>query len=236
MTVARYRRIQQVLQHRQSDLTLLAEEVHKPHNLSAMLRSADAVGIGTVHAVHPTGGLPTYNATSGSAEKWVELRVHPGLDQALAAVRAQGMQVVAAHWSDRAVDFREVDYRGPCCLILGNEKEGVSEAAAAAADAHVVIPMLGMVQSLNVSVATAVLLFEAQRQRREAGLYQQPRLTPAERDALAVRWMHPRAAARLTAAGLPLPTPEADGSLPEHTLRLLSDLPGGTGSLDPTQD
>lgn len=229
MTLARYRRIQQVLRSRQPDLTLLAEEVHKPHNLSAMLRSADAVGIGTVHAVHPTGGLPTYNDTSASAEKWVELVVHPVLDHALAAVRAQGMRVIAAHWSERSVDFREVDYSGPCCLLLGNEKRGVSEAAADAADDHVVIPMLGMVQSLNVSVATAVLLFEAQRQRREAGLYDGPRLSQAERDAHTVRWMHPRAAARLTAAGLPLPSPEADGSLPEHTLRLLAMLPGGAG-------
>lgn len=227
MTERRYRRIQQVLRHRQPDLTLLAEDVHKPHNLSAMLRTADAVGIGVVHATHPTGGVATFNATSASAEKWVELRVHGSLDAALAAVRAQGMRVYAAHLADDAVDFRDVDYVGPTCVVFGNEKHGVSAAAAAAADARIVIPMLGMVQSLNVSVATAVVMFEAQRQRRAAGAFEAPRLSAAERDAAAVRWMHPRAAARLAAAGLPLPTPEPDGDLPDHVRALLARLPGG---------
>jgi tRNA (guanosine-2'-O-)-methyltransferase len=232
MTERRYRRIQGVLRHRQPDLTLLAEDVHKPHNLSAMLRTADAVGVGIVHATHPTGGVATFNATSASAEKWVALRVHATLDDALAAVRAQGMRVYAAHLADDAVDFRDVDYVGPTCVVFGNEKHGVSPAAAAAADARIVIPMLGMVQSLNVSVATAVVMFEAQRQRRAAGAYASPRLTAAERDAHAVRWMHPRAAERLTAAGIPLPTPEPDGALPEHLRAVLARLPGGAPQAD----
>jgi tRNA (guanosine-2'-O-)-methyltransferase len=227
MTERRYHRIQQVLRHRQPDLTLLAEDVHKPHNLSAMLRTADAVGVGVVHATHPTGGVATFNATSASAEKWVDLVVHASLEDALTTVRAAGMRVYAAHLADDAVDFRDVDYVGPTCVVFGNERHGVSDAAAAAADARIVIPMLGMVQSLNVSVATAVVMFEAQRQRREAGAYAAPRLTAAERDAAAVRWMHPRAAARLAAAGLPLPTPEVDGALPEHVRAVLARLPGG---------
>jgi tRNA (guanosine-2'-O-)-methyltransferase len=232
MTERRYRRIRGVLRHRQPDLTLLAEDVHKPHNLSAMLRTADAVGVGVVHATHPTGGVATFNATSASAEKWVELRVHATLGDALAAVRAQGMRVYAAHLADDAVDFRDVDYVGPTCVVFGNEKHGVSEAAAAAADARIVIPMLGMVQSLNVSVATAVVMFEAQRQRRDAGAYAAPRLTAGERDAHAVRWMHPRAAARLTAAGIPLPTPDPDGALPDHLRAVLARLPGGRPAPD----
>src|SRR5690606_19622676 len=76
MTERRRRRILDVLSRRQPDLTVLAEDVYKPHNLSAMLRSCDAVGIGTVHAVRPTGGVATFNATSASAEKWVDLVVH----------------------------------------------------------------------------------------------------------------------------------------------------------------
>ncbi len=227
MTERRYQRIQRVLRERQPDLTLLAEDVYKPHNLSAMLRTADAVGVGTVHATHPSGGVATFNATSASAEKWVDLRVHASLDAALAALRAHGMQVYAAHLADDAVDFRDVDYVGPTCVVFGNEKHGVSEAAAAAADARIVIPMLGMVQSLNVSVATAVVMFEAQRQRRAAGAYAAPRLTASERDDLAVRWMHPRIAERLLAAGLPLPAPRPDGSLPEHVHAVLARLPGG---------
>lgn len=192
MTERRRRRILDVLSRRQPDLTVLAEDVYKPHNLSAMLRSCDAVGIGTVHAVRPTGGVATFNATSASAEKWVDLVVHERLDDAVAALRAHGMRIYAAHLSDQAVDYRDVDYVGPSAIVFGNEKEGVTPAAAAAADAHVVIPMLGMVQSLNVSVATAVILFEAQRQRRDAGLYDAPRLTQAQVRQTMLRWL-PRA-------------------------------------------
>jgi len=232
MTQRRYRRIQEVLRFRQPDLTLLAEDVHKPHNLSAMLRTADAVGVDRVHATHPTGEVPTFSATSASAERWVELVVHPSLEAALAAVRAQGMRLIAAHFAPDAVDFREVDYTLPTCVLFGNERDGVSPAAAAAADAHVVIPMLGMVPSLNVSVASALVMFEAQRQRRAAGAYDAPRLTPAERDARAVAWLFPREAARLRAAGLPLPTLTPEGELPEHARALLARLPGGAHAAD----
>src|SRR5690606_5091064 len=168
MTERRRRRIFDVLSRRQPDLTILAEDVYKPHNLSAMLRSCDAVGIGTVHAVRPTGGVATYNATSASAEKWVDLVVHERLEDAIAVLRGHGMRIYAAHLSAHAVDYRDVDYVAPAAIVFGNEKEGVTSDAAAAADEHIVIPMLGMVQSLNVSVATAVILFEAQRQRRAA--------------------------------------------------------------------
>lgn len=223
MTPRRYRRVRAVLDRRQPDLTVLAEDVYKPHNLSAMLRSCDAVGIGRVHAVRPTGGVPTFNATSASAEKWVALTVHETLGDALGALRADGMQVLAAHFSPDAVDFREADYTRPTCVLFGNERSGVSAAAAAAADAHLVIPMLGMVQSLNVSVATAVILFEAQRQRRASGFYDAPRLSAAQRDELALRWGYPRAAERLQALGLPFPALEPDGALPAETVALLAE-------------
>lgn len=205
VTEARYQKIMGVLRRRQPDLSVLAENVHKPHNLSAILRSCDAVGSGTVHAVNPTGGVPTYNETSASADKWVELVVHPSLDEAWDGLKAQGMQVLAAHLSEGAVDYRDVDYTGPTCLIVGNEKFGVSPRAASVADRHVIIPMLGMVQSLNVSVATAVILFEAQRQRRAAGLYDAPRLSEEAMRRQAFLWLYPKEAAVLRARGLPFP-------------------------------
>ncbi len=213
MSARRYQRIQTVLAKRQPDLTILAEDVYKPHNLSAMLRSCDAVGIGKVHAVNPTGGVPTYSETSASADKWVEVVVHDSLLAALDVLKAQGMQVLAAHLSAEAADYRDVDYARPTCILFGNEKGGVSEAAAARADAHIVIPMLGMVQSLNVSVATAVVLFEAQRQRRAAGMYDAPRLSPEARQAQAFKWLYPREAAKLLAAGQPFPPLDAEGSV-----------------------
>lgn len=204
-TDRRASRVFQVLARRQPDLTVIAEEVHKPHNLSAMIRSCDAVGIGTVHATGPTGGIPTYSSTSASAEKWVRLVVHEDLDLTLDEIQGQGMQVLAAHFSEDAVDHRDADYTRPTAILFGNEKQGVSPRAAARADGHVIIPMFGMVRSLNVSVAAAVILFEAQRQRREAGMYERPALSAKARNDLAFRWLHPHAATRLDGAGLPYP-------------------------------
>jgi tRNA (guanosine-2'-O-)-methyltransferase len=213
VTKERYDKILRVLKKRQRDLSVLAENVHKPHNLSAILRSCDAVGVGVVHALNPTGGVPTFNETSASAHKWVELRVHGSLAEARAALGA--VQLLAAHFSDRALDYRDVDYTKPTCVLFGNEKHGVSREAADAADAHIVIPMLGMVQSLNVSVAAAVILFEAQRQRLQAGLYDAPQLSEAELNAQAFRWLYPRQAALFEARGLPYPPLGDDGSLLE---------------------
>lgn len=189
MTLRRRERVATVLARRQPDLTVVAESVHKPHNLSAVLRSCDAVGIGTIHAIQPTGGVPTYTATSASAERWVDVVVHGTVAAAVAHLRRDGMTIYAAHLSATAVDYRTVDYVKPCAVVIGNEREGVSSGAADLADEHIVIPMLGMVQSLNVSVATAVILFEAQRQRLAAGMYDEPRLAQEELDAVAERWL-----------------------------------------------
>lgn len=213
MKTRRLARIREVLNRRQPDLTIIAESVHKPHNLSAIIRSCDAVGIGTVHALNPTGGVPTFNDTSASADKWVDLSVHRDLNLLVDQVRESGMKLYAAHLSPDAVDYRDVDYTQPVALLFGNEKAGVSARAASLADAHVIIPMLGMVQSLNVSVAAAVILFEAQRQRREAGMYDSPRLPESVRRRLAFEWLYPREAALLRDRGEPYPETTSAGSL-----------------------
>ncbi|MEZ0322456.1 tRNA (guanosine(18)-2'-O)-methyltransferase TrmH [Thermus sp. PS18] len=178
MTEARRRRIEEVLRRRQPDLTVLLENVHKPHNLSAILRSCDAVGVLEAHAVNPTGGVPTFNETSGGSHKWVYLRVHPDIQTAIGHLRERGFRIYATALREDAQDFREVDYTQPTAILLGAEKWGVSEEALALSHGAIKIPMLGMVQSLNVSVAAAVILFEAQRQRLKAGLYEHPRLDP----------------------------------------------------------
>ncbi|MEM7403219.1 MAG: tRNA (guanosine(18)-2'-O)-methyltransferase TrmH [Myxococcota bacterium] len=171
MTPERTQKLQRMLQRRQHNLTVLLEDVYKPHNLSAILRTCDAVGINTVHAIRPTGGVPTYNDTSGGSHKWVKLLVHSCLQDALTQLRQQHMHIYAAHFSPQAIPYRQVDYTQPSCIVLGNEKDGISPAAAQQTDTHIVIPMMGMVPSLNVSVAAAVILFEAQHQRQLAGLY-----------------------------------------------------------------
>lgn len=208
MTLERGKRIREVLSRRQPDLTVLLERVHKPHNLSAILRSCDAVGVLEAHAVSLEGRVPTFSETSASAEKWVPLITHADTPAAFEHLRSRGFQIVATHLSERALDYREIDYARPTCVLLGAERWGVSDEAAQSADANIIIPMRGMVQSLNVSVAAAVILFEAARQRAEAGFYDAPRLEPRFSERLEYEWLHPREAEHLRSRGEPYPIDE----------------------------
>jgi tRNA (guanosine-2'-O-)-methyltransferase len=205
VTLERGNRIKDVLSRRQPDLTVLLERVHKPHNLSAILRSCDAVGVLEAHAVSLEGRVPTFSETSASAEKWVPLITHADTPAAFAYLRSRGFQIVATHLSERAQDYRMVDYTRPTCVLLGAERWGVSDEAAQSADANIIIPMRGMVQSLNVSVAAAVILFEAARQRAEAGFYDAPRLEPAINQRLEYEWLHPREAEHHRSRNEPYP-------------------------------
>ncbi|WCE29822.1 tRNA (guanosine(18)-2'-O)-methyltransferase TrmH [Vibrio sp. SCSIO 43137] len=171
MNPERYSRIQTVLKARQPDLTLCLEQVHKPNNVSAVIRTADAAGVHKVHAVWPDEKMRTLSHTSAGARNWVEVETHDSIDSAVTALRQQDMQVLATNLSDNAVDFRDIDYTKPTAIILGGEKHGISSHALTLADQDIIIPMVGMVQSLNVSVASALILFEAQRQRQLAGMY-----------------------------------------------------------------
>ncbi|MEX2498487.1 MAG: tRNA (guanosine(18)-2'-O)-methyltransferase TrmH [Wenzhouxiangellaceae bacterium] len=171
MTPERKQRIIDTARLRQPDLTVFMERVHKPHNLAAVLRTCDAVGVMHAHAVPGEHGLPALNNTAQGAQRWVALTRHPDTESGLAELKRNGFACVAAHFSDRAIDFRSVDYTRSTAIVLGTEKFGISAQAADACDKHVVIPMHGMTQSLNVSVACALILYEAQRQRLAAGMY-----------------------------------------------------------------
>lgn len=191
----RFEKIKTLLAKRQPDLTVLMESLQKPYNLAAIMRNADAVGIHDVHAVriNPQAqhiGMSKFY--SSGAREWVHLHTYPRLADGLAAVQAQGMQIVAAHFSDRAVDYREIDYCQPTAILTGAEKFGVSAEAADIADQHTVIPMMGFTQSLNVSVAAALILFEAQRQRSAAGLYDTMRLPADEYKKRLFEAAHPK--------------------------------------------
>lgn len=213
MLPRRYHLLQTVLNKRQPDLTVLMENVHKPHNLSAILRTCDAVGVLTAHAVSDRGGVKTFNETAKGSEKWVELQVHPNTETAIADLQSQGFKVYAAHLSERAVDYREIDFTQPSAVLLGTERWGVSETAATLCDRPIIIPMVGMVESLNVSVANSVILFEAQRQRLAAGMYDQPRLDPSEYRRILFEWAYPELARRYRAKGDAYPALDEDGQL-----------------------
>ncbi|MDO6543161.1 tRNA (guanosine(18)-2'-O)-methyltransferase TrmH [Photobacterium sanguinicancri] len=215
MTPDRYQRIQSVLATRQIDLTVCMEEVHKPNNVSAIVRTADAVGIHKVHAVWPDDKMRMLSHTSAGARNWVELETHDTMVDAVQHLKSQGMQVLATNLSDTAIDFREVDYTKPTAIILGGEKNGITQEALNLADQDIIIPMVGMVQSLNVSVASALILYEAQRQRQNAGMYDQA--TTQLPDEVAHRILfergHPVLAKVARRKGLPYPPLDNEGQI-----------------------
>ena len=213
MTPKRYAKLRGVLDRRQPDLTVLLDNVHKPHNFSAIVRSCDAVGAFEAHAVWPDPRLKPNHMSSGGTGKWVRVRVHPHLDSAVSALRENGLQIVAAHLDEDALDFRQVDYTRPTAILLGAELDGVSDAGLKHADVRVAVPMAGMVESLNVSVAAAILLFEAQRQRQAAGLYDHSRLDAEVYARTLFEWCHPQVAAHCRRNNRPYPALDENGDI-----------------------
>ena len=191
MTPERFARLRRALSRRQPDLTVLMDQVNKSHNFSAILRNCDAAGVLGVHVVPPKQGLDLHHGTSAGTKKWIEVNRHPDIASAVDAVRRQGLTVLAAHPSASSVDFREIDYTRPTAIMMGAELHGVSDEGLALADQHLLIPMLGMVHSLNVSVATALILFEAARQRSDAGLYDTCRLENEDFERRLFEWAYP---------------------------------------------
>lgn len=192
-TSRRQERVRDVLERRQPDLTLILENVHDPHNVSAILRSCDAVGVLQVHAVYSIESPPPgmfARQTSASAAKWVDVRRHESISECVAELRASGFQVLATALGQDAQPLHAWDFTRSLALIVGNEMRGVSDEAIALADGCVEIPMMGMVQSLNVSVASAVCLYEALRQRLAAGAYDTPRLPGDELALREADWLN----------------------------------------------
>lgn len=212
----RFKRVKSVLDKRQLDLTVCLDEVHKHHNLSAIVRTADAVGCHHVHAVWPKEQRRLTNNTSGGSKNWVETHMHDEIDDAVSAIRKQipGVQVLATNLSESAVDFREIDYTKPTAIIVGQERDGISDEALAHADQHIIIPMEGMVQSLNVSVAAALILYEAQRQRELADMYQaNDDLDKGVKHTLLFEGCHPIIAKQCRLKGLPYPELDEEGEI-----------------------
>jgi len=213
VTPERIARLQAVLDRRQPDLTVVTDFVHKPRNLAAVVRCCDAAGVLDLHAVLGESEYRAFRGTARGSQQWVRVHRHPQLTDALAPLQARDYQLVVAHVSDAAVDFRELDYTRPTALILGAERRGPSAAALAAAHHHILIPMVGMVESLNVSVAAGIVLAEVQRQRQLAGLYQRSRLDPGIRERLFFEWGHPKVRDFCRERGLAYPPLGDDGEI-----------------------
>ena len=187
----RLRKLVEVLLRRQKDLILFSENVQNEHNFSAIIRTCDAVGVLNIYYTYKGKKSKIYNEhiTMGS-HKWVFLHRVENAVETLKGLKEKGFQIVATRLVGNSVHFREVDYTKPTVVVVGNELEGVSEEVAAVADYNVVIPMYGMAQSLNVSVATAVILYEAERQRSLKGLYEKPQLTLEEIKEILKKWAY----------------------------------------------
>lgn len=207
MNAQRYARIRAMLAARQHDLTVCMEQVHKPHNVSAVIRTADAIGVHEVHAVWPGSRMRTMVSSAAGSNSWVQVKTHRSIADAVSCLKGQNMQILATHLSDKAVDFREVDYTRPTCILMGQEKTGITQEALELADRDIIIPMIGMVQSLNVSVASALILYEAQRQRQNAGMYQREEssLEYSEQQRLLFEGGYPVLARVAKHKGLPYP-------------------------------
>lgn len=171
-TARRIYRIAQAIHNRQFDLVIALDGVHDQHNLSAVLRSADATGIGRVIWMPDVRKPESVNPeVSKGSEKWVELNTVSDLKSALTPLKNAGFKIAATHMGHAAVDFRSIDWTQPWVVVMGNEQSGCSDEILEICDANVFLPMQGFVQSLNISVASAVIMYEIQRQREAAGLY-----------------------------------------------------------------
>jgi tRNA (guanosine-2'-O-)-methyltransferase len=212
MSPERYARIRDFLSLRQPSLTLCLEQLHKPHNVSAIVRSCDAVGVYEVHAVWDKKPDIRKSTAMGS-ENWVYTQEHLCIEDAVSHLKTQKMQVLVTNLSENAVDFRDIDYTLPTAIILGQEKHGATQEAIAAADQDIIIPMVGMVQSLNVSVAAALILYEAQRQRQLAGMYNIQQLTEKACQKMLFEGGFPKLREVCDRKGLPYPHIDTNGHI-----------------------
>lgn len=172
MTQRRMEKFRRVLALRQPDLTVVMENIHDPHNVSAVLRSCDAVGVLGVNLLYTVESFPRIGRkSSSSASKWIERRKFMSVDECYGTLRAEGYRIHATRLTNHASSLYDLDLTRPVALVFGNEHRGVSEEAGEKADGNFHVPMMGMIQSLNVSVAAAVSLYEALRQRVALGRY-----------------------------------------------------------------
>jgi tRNA (guanosine-2'-O-)-methyltransferase len=169
----RIARMRAVLEQRQEDLTVVIENVWDPHNASAIIRSADGFGVGSVQMLYWIEEAPKISrGVAAHANKWTFFERHSSVAKCVETLHAQGLRVVATNVDETAHGYLEVDWTQPTALVMGNEQRGCSPEMLELADDQVAIPMLGFAQSFNVSVAAAVILGEITRQRREAGMYE----------------------------------------------------------------
>lgn len=194
MTPERKEKLLRVLSKRQFDLTVIFENVQDPHNIAAVLRTCESAGIQEVHILnhsippHPKFGDGLGYRSSSSAWKWLTLHYHDNLASCVGQVKDAGFSLMATALNEQAVDLYAVDFTQRLALVFGNEKKGVSQDLLSHCDGNFLIPQVGIIQSLNISVACAICLYEAYRQKNAKGHYGAMDINSPEKKAVAEQW------------------------------------------------
>lgn len=191
MTAERLQKMDQVLRWRQNNLTVILEDVHDVHNISAVLRSCDSVGCHEVYTVN-TLAPPAHKMakrSSAGTRKWMEVYSFDNIEECMTRVKDKYENIYATHLGEEAKELYDLDLTGSVALLFGNEAFGLSKKILEYATGNFVIPQMGMAQSLNISVACAVSLYEALRQRKVAYAYDTPTIPESQRVAIKDYWV-----------------------------------------------
>jgi len=190
MTPERREKLLTVLQRRQNNLTVVLENVFDPHNETAVMRTCDSVGIQDIFIIN--NRKPPKRAwgfrSGGSAKKWLTIHEFTNVDECFIELRKGYRKILTTHLGSASIGLYDIDFTESIALVFGNERFGVSEEARALADGNFVIPQMGIIQSLNISVACAVSIYEAYRQKERAGHYKTQRLPNERMNALFNEW------------------------------------------------
>jgi len=190
MTNERRQKIEAVLSKRQNDLTVVLENVFDPHNISAVMRSCDAVGIQEIYVL--TTKVPRHEKwgtrSSSSADKWLTVHQYEDTKACFEAIRKKYETVLTTHLATDSVSLYDTDLTKSVALVFGNEHAGISDEVRALGDGNFIIPQMGMIQSLNISVACAVSLYEGYRQKMVKGHYNQRKLAAEAYFSLSKQW------------------------------------------------
>ena len=190
MTPERSEKLLRVLKQRQANLTVVMENVQDPHNISAVMRTCDAVGIQDIYILNTK--IPRHKKfgakSSSSAMKWLSIHQFDNVELCFLELRKNYSIILTTHLSSDAIGLYEIDFTKSVALIFGNEHEGVSDEVRNLADGNFIIPQMGIIQSLNISVACAVSIYEAYRQKYNAGHYQQMSLPTDKMETLLNEW------------------------------------------------
>lgn len=189
LTERRLNRLKKALLQRQLNLGVAIENVHDPHNVSAIFRTCDAVGVPKVSLIYTEEKFPKISKiTSASALKWVEKQKYQSVNECFDEYRKEGFKIFSSLLDENSVNLYDIDFTEKCLVVFGNENRGISGEVVEQSDETFYIPMHGMVQSLNVSVAAAVTLYEIQRQRVLKGMYENTSLSEDDFEALFDEW------------------------------------------------